>query len=181
MNVSPNRSFYSWLLGAALTVVVSTAAAGAQEATATETQQAQPAQPRVNWSTGCNAPSRKEPLSCSIEQRVLLRETGQQLGRAAVQTSGPEPRTPGLLLHLPLGLSMAAGVSVVVDADTPVKLDVQTCDAAGCYAARALDGELLKAMQRGRELKITFEDLNRKPITVTFTLEGFTDAFNNIK
>jgi invasion protein IalB len=179
--MNANRNFYPWLLGAAVSAVLSTAAAGAQEAPTAETQQAQPAQPRVNWSTGCNAPSRKEPLSCSIEQRVLLRETGQQLGRAAVQTSGPEPRTPGLLLHLPLGLSMAAGVSVVVDADTPVKLELQTCDAAGCYAASSLDGDLLKAMQRGRELKITFEDLNRKPITVAFTLEGFTDAFNNIK
>jgi invasion protein IalB len=157
------------------------AAVSAQEAPAANAEQAQPAAPRVNWLSNCNAPSRLVPLSCSIEQRVLLRETGQQLGRAAIQTSGPEPRTPGLLLHLPLGLSIAAGVSLVVDADTPVKLAIQTCDASGCYAASPLQGDLLTAMQRGRELKVTFEDLQRKPINVSFTLDGFTDAFNGIK
>lgn len=177
--MTSTRRFQPWVIAAVL--LSCTAMADAQETPATGTEQAQAAAPRVNWSTGCSAPSRKDPLSCSIEQRVVLRETGQQLGRVAVQTSGAEPRTPGLLLHMPLGLSMAAGVNVVVDADTPVKLQVQTCDASGCYAAQALEGDLLKAMQRGRELKITFEDLQRKPITVTFTLEGFTDAFNGIK
>ena len=170
-------------LAAAAMLWLLPAAASAQEAPAPapDAQQAQPAQPRVNWVSNCSAPSRKVPLSCSMEQRVLLRDTGQQLGRAAVQTGGPEPRTPGLLLHLPLGLSIEAGTSVVVDADTPVKLAIQTCDASGCYAASPLKGELLTAMQRGRELKVTFEDLQRKPITVSFTLEGFTDAFTGIQ
>jgi invasion protein IalB len=170
------------LLAGAFMLWLMPVAASAQEAPAgQEAQPAQPAQPRVNWVSNCSAPSRKVPLSCSMEQRVLLRDTGQQLGRAAVQTGGPEPRTPGLLLHLPLGLSIEAGASVVVDADTPVKLAIQTCDASGCYAASPLKGELLTAMQRGRELKVTFEDLQRKPITVSFTLEGFTDAFNGIQ
>jgi invasion protein IalB len=174
------RRCHVWL-AAAVMLSLLPAAASAQEAPAAGTQQAQPAQPRVNWSSNCNAPSRKVPLSCSMEQRVLLRDTGQQLGRAAVQTGGPEPRTPGLLLHLPLGLSIAAGVSIVVDADTPVKLPIQTCDASGCYAASPLAGDLLTAMQRGRELKVTFEDLQRKPITVSFTLDGFTDTFAGIQ
>ncbi|MFM8746601.1 MAG: invasion associated locus B family protein [Aestuariivirga sp.] len=171
------------LLAATMLLGLLPAAAHAQEAPAAApaANAEQPAQPRVNWVSNCNAPSRLVPLSCSMDQRVLLRDTGQQLGRAAIQTSGPEPRTAGLLLHLPLGLAIEAGVSVVVDADTPVKLAVQTCDASGCYAASQLQGELLTAMQRGRELKVTFEDLQRKPITVSFTLEGFTDAYNGIK
>lgn len=168
-----------WL--AALMLGLAPATTAAQQAPAAGTQQAEPAQPRVKWSSNCSAPNRNTPLSCSMEQRVVLRETGQQLGRAAVQTAGPEPRTPGLLLHLPLGLSLAAGVSVVVDADTPLKLAVQTCDASGCYAASPLKGELMTAMERGRELKVSFEDLQRKPITISFTLEGFTDTFAGIR
>ncbi|MFO1122063.1 MAG: invasion associated locus B family protein [Hyphomicrobiales bacterium] len=137
--------------------------------------------PAANWASSCSAPSRTAPLSCTLEQRVVLRETGQQLARIAVQTSGPEPRTPGLLVHLPLGLSIAAGVSLSVDGASPRKLPVQTCDANGCYAGSTLDPDLLTALQRGRDLTLTFEDLQRKPISVGFRLDGFSAAFANIK
>jgi invasion protein IalB len=121
------------------------------------------------------------PLSCTLEQRVVLRETGQQLARVAVQTAGPEPRTPALLIHLPLGLSIAAGVSLSVDGSAPRQLPIQTCDAGGCYAGSTFDAELLAALQRGSNLKLDFQNLQRQPISVDFRLDGFSAGFDGIK
>lgn len=153
-------------------------AAGAQEQSSTATGKT-PLE--ANWASTCSSPSRKQFLSCSLEQRVVLRESGQQLARIAVQTAGPEPRTPGILIHLPLGLSIAAGVSLAIDEAAPVPLPIQTCDGGGCYAGSNVSAELLASLQRGTDLKVTFQDLKGKPITVPFKLDGFTAAFAAIK
>lgn len=165
-------------LGFAIISVLLTAhvpGVGAQEAPTAAPQ------PQANWASSCSATSRVVPLSCTLEQRIVLRNTGQQVARIAVQTSGPEPRTPGLLVHLPLGLSISAGVSLSVDGGPPRQLPIQTCDANGCYAVSTVDADLLAAFQSGHNLRLTFADLQTKPVNVEIKLDGFTKAYAGVK
>lgn len=140
------------------------------------------AAPVDRWSTQCVAPDQASPMACSAEQRVILRETGQQVARFAVQASGPKgERKSAFLVHLPLGLSIRTGVTLSVDTKEVAKLDFQTCDANGCYSGDTLGGELLQAMRAGKELAIGFQDLQKKSISIRIDLAGFAAAFDKVK
>ena len=93
--------------------------------------------PSPNWATNCAAPSRLGPFECAIEQRVLVKETGQQFGRLVIKVSGDEPHTSGLLVQLPLGISLRAGVKMSIDGRKLNALDVQTCDNSGSLCQRS--------------------------------------------
>ena len=108
-------TLFGALIAAMLIAAAQAPAACAQEAPASP---ASPA-PQANWASNCSAASRRAPLSCSLEQRVVLRATGQQVARVAVQTSGPEP---------------------------PRALPLQTCGSGGCYSASTVDTALLSAL-----------------------------------
>ena len=86
------------------------------------------------WASKCESISRKEALNCNVEQRVILQQTGQQVARMVIQVTAAEVRKPALLIHVPLGLSIRAGLTMTIDEAEPIKFDIQTCDASGCYA-----------------------------------------------
>lgn len=140
------------------------------------------AAPADRWSTQCVAPDQASPLSCSAEQRIILRETGQQVARFAVQANGPKgDRKSAFLVHLPLGLSIRTGVALAVDGKEVAKLDFQTCDANGCYCGDSLGGDLLQAMRAGQEMTIGFQDLQKKAISIRIDLAGFAAAYDKVK
>ena len=138
-----------------------------------------PQQP--GWAVQCTSATRSEPLACSMEQRIVLRETGQQLARLSIQVAGSEPRTPALLIHLPLGLSIPAGVRLQVDDNDASTMDIQTCEAAGCYAGGPLSEALLASFRQGQQVKVTFRNLQAKDITVGFALAGFDKVYATIQ
>jgi invasion protein IalB len=145
---------------------------------ATQAQQPEP----VNWVSQCVAPDLSTPLVCTVEQRVIVRETGQQIARVSVQINGDgENRKPALLVHLPLGLSIRAGVALKVDDQEPSALDFQTCDGGGCYAGAALGDALLKKMSKGKILSLIFKDLQQKDISIPISLQGFAAIYDKVK
>ena len=135
------RRYYSLALLAALSLGTMLSPTIAQQTPAATSKS--PAQPQSKWATQCSSVSRDKPLGCSIEQRIVLRETGQQLARISIQVNADKPSQPALLVHVPLGLSIRAGIKMQVDDAEPLKLDIQTCDAAGCYAGNPVAPELL--------------------------------------
>lgn len=76
-------------------------------------------------------------------------------------------RTP-LQLYLPDGLSLAVGESV--SADRPWA----TCDAAGCEAWLAAEGDLLAALRRERAATIGFTLVDGTRVRLAASLMGFT-------
>jgi invasion protein IalB len=59
-------------------------------------------------------------------------------------------------------------------------LQIQTCDARGCYAGMPISPENLGAMRTGTKLNVVFEDLKRQKITVPVPLKGFAEALNKL-
>lgn len=154
------------------------AAAQAQDKTTAPQAAAKTAE---NWLVSCVSPARIAPAECSMEQRVVLRETGQLLGRILIKVSGSDTGPGALLVQIPLGVSIRGGVKMKVDGKELAALEIQTCDASGCYAGGQLGEELLAGMKSGKTLSAEFGDMQRRPISANFVLAGFSSAYQAIQ
>ncbi len=141
---------------------------------------APPAQQQPVWSTTCTGATRSSIADCAIEQRVFLSQTGQLFGAMTIRVPA-DTRAPVMMLQLPLGLFLPAGIAIAVDGGTPEALPVQTCEASGCYAGSPISAALLAAMKKGSQLGITFQNMQKKSITMPISLSGFTAAFSAIE
>jgi invasion protein IalB len=168
-------TFVVGVLAAALVfTAVLTSVATAQKAKPAKKSAASP----PGWSVKCA--DRGKGLKCKAQQTIAVRKTRKRLltvsvGRADKGKSGTA------LLHLPHGLYLPDGVKFGIDATKPQSLQVQTCDAGGCYAAAKLKVKDLAAMQSGKKLAISFKNLKKRQITVEMPLAGFGAAYKKLK
>lgn len=134
-----------------------------------------------NWNIVCVAGGRGEQLACTMEQQIIVRETGRRLARLTIKTTDAAEGFGSLLLQVPLGLSIVDNLTMQVDQAEPVSIPIQTCDANGCYGGYVIDDKLLTALRAGNQLILSFFDLQKQKITANFTLAGFTAAYSKIK
>ncbi len=153
------------------------AAAGAKAEAPKETGALPKEQQAPGWAVQCANPGKG--LACRASQTVIMAKTRQLL--TGVSVTKPEAgKDAAMMLHLPLGLFNPAGVTLTVDDQKAETLAIQTCDAKGCYAGAAMTPERMAAMSKGTKLSVTFQDLNKKPITIPVPLKGFEDAFKKL-
>ena len=92
-----------------------------------------------------------------------------------------DSRTPAAMVQLPLGLNLPAGARLQVDEGKTVDLQIQTCENRGCYANLPVAPDLLAALRTGKQLKISFQNLAKDPITIPMPLADFPAAYDKIK
>lgn len=173
----PIRRFaLATLAGLACAWVALPAAQGADN----KAQPAKAKAPAAEWATRCVGASRGKDLDCSIEQRAVVTETGQLLTALTIRIP-PETRKPVMMLQVPVGLFLPAGISVAVDDTSFDKLQLQTCDLTGCFAGSEVPAKLLDALKGGKTLKISFQNIAKKDIAVPIPLTGFKDAYARIE
>ena len=118
-------------------------------------------------------------LTCKAIQTIVLPKTRQLL--LSVSVSRPlEGENPALLLHLPHGLFNPAGVSVAIDDDKPETLQIQTCNAQGCYAGMAISPEKQESMLKGKKIEVIFQNLKKQSITVPVPLQGYAEVYKKL-
>jgi invasion protein IalB len=132
------------------------------------------------WIARCGSASRDAPLECAIEQNAVLPRTGQLVIAVNIRVPG-DTRTPSALIQLPLGLNIPNGAKLQVDDGKVTDLPIQTCEARGCYAGTAIAPDLLAAMKSGKQLKVSFQNLNKETLTVPLPLADFAAAYEKIK
>lgn len=145
--------------------------------------QPQPPAPAVQvdtsgWSVRCA--SNSSALDCKAAQEVRLKNTRQLLVSIVVNIAR-ETKQPTMLIHLGYGLFLPSGVNVQFGKRLSQRHDIQTCDAAGCYAGMAISKEMLTALQSEQEMTVTFQDLQKRPITVRLPLASFSVAFQKLQ
>ncbi len=134
--------------------------------------------PQPGWAVTCeNAGS---GLQCRALQTIAMRQTGQRLISVSVRRNQNDD-SAAMLLHLPHGLFLPAGLEVKVDNGKARELPVQTCDAHGCYAGMGASKTEIGAMQKGTTLAVSFQNLEKKTTTVTVPLAGFTPAYKKLQ
>jgi invasion protein IalB len=150
------------------------AAAAADNASAANTP------PLPGWAARCGSASRDAPLECAIEQSAVLPRTGQLVILVNIRVPA-DTHTPSALIQLPLGLNLPGGAKLQVDDGAATDMQIQTCEARGCYAGTTIAPDLLAAMKSGKQLKISFQNLNKETLTVPLPLADFATAYEKIK
>jgi invasion protein IalB len=137
-----------------------------------------PAQP--GWIARCTSISRETPPECAMEETAVLAKTGQLVILVNIRVPS-DSRTPIVLVQLPLGLNLPAGVKLQVDEGKTADMQIQTCENRGCYASMPVPSDLLAALKSGKQLKVSFQNLAKETMTVPMPLADFSAAYEKIK
>jgi invasion protein IalB len=132
------------------------------------------------WVARCSSASRGAPLECAIEQSAVLTKTGQLIVLINIRVSA-ETRAPVALVQLPLGLNLPAGAKFQVDDGKTSELQIQTCEARGCYANLQISPDVLATLKSGKQLKVSFQNMAKETITIPMPLADFSAAYEKIK
>lgn len=164
-------------------------AAAVPSVMATQAQAAAPAKkapaktvskPQVAWKTTCSSATRGAPVDCALEQRVVIKETGQLLAGMSIRVPA-QTRKPVMMVQVPLGLYLPEGIKLSFDGKKPIQIGLQYCDQKGCYAGQPVSPEMLKGFRTAKELKMSFQNLQRQDLTVNIVLSQFAASYDKIK
>ncbi|NDV88265.1 invasion associated locus B family protein [Aurantimonas aggregata] len=130
-----------------------------------------------NWRVNCDGEG--EARRCTVLQNLVADQGQGQQRLLTVMIQPGADAQPALLLALPHGLFLPAGVQLQIDEGEAQKLVIQTADQNGSYAGTALDTGLIDRLKRGSALAVTFQSAQQQPVTVPVTLAGFSAAFED--
>src|SRR5580693_1416555 len=138
------------------------------------------AAPQPGWAVRCSSASREAPLECAMEQTAVLSKTGQLVVLVNIRVPG-DTRAPILLVQMPLGLNLPAGIKLQIDEGKLTDLPIQTCESRGCYATIPLPADVLAALRSGQQMKLSFQTMNKEPVVIPMPLGDFAAAYDKIK
>jgi len=92
-----------------------------------------------------------------------------------------DTKQPKMLILLPLGLNLPAGVSLQFGPEVGKRVSFQSCDMSGCLAEYPVSEAEIAAMLKGADLTISVEGQNKQPITFQMSVAGFHEAYAKIK
>lgn len=115
-----------------------------------------------------------------MEQTAVLSKTGQLVVLVNVRVPS-DTHVPIILAQLPLGLNLPGGIKLQVDDGKTADLQIQTCENRGCHASSQIAPDLLNALQSGKQLKLSFQNLAKETITIPMPLTDFAAAYDKIK
>jgi invasion protein IalB len=165
-----------------------------QQAPAAPAQQGAPqqeaAQPEVelterqfqDWMVRCGRPNEQAPEICEMQQEQVDSEDRTVMAVAVGQVPGTSDL--GLLVLLPLGILLPAGVSMQIDGGAEIPLQVERCERQGCRIERIIEPDLLSRLKAGTKATVYFEAVDpqgeRQRLGVPISLLGFTAALNEV-
>lgn len=119
---------------------------------------------------------------CEIFQRISVAETGQRVMELSMGYPQGKDNPASVVLTLPLGILLPAGVAVQVDdnSDSMQKAAVQHCDNGGCYAVLQVDRDGVGDFKAGKRLIVAFKDVKGKTLQMPVNLSGFTKAIGQL-
>jgi len=104
----------------------------------------------------------------------------QDVAAWRVECTG-DGKSGAMIIQLPLGLNLTEPITVKVDNGISERQPIQTCTNVGCFAALTANERLVTSMRNGTDLKITFQDANKKPVELAVPLLGFGVAFDKVR
>ena len=136
------------------------------------------------WKVVCK--QENDPQTCHIEQRLFLNKSiggdAQNVGQilsVSVFYTGSEARKPFIVMQLPLGVDLGAGMVLQIDQSPEMKAPFSKCTKAGCEVHSLLTEALLADLKKGNTLKVGFRPFGvERLMVVKADLVGFTRAFS---
>ncbi len=164
----------------AVTIVSASADAMASELRLAQAEQATEAPSTApNWIVRCTETEQSDSPVCRMSQNIIVQGSRQRLLTVIIEPREGAPNH-ALVLALPHGLFLPAGVTLKIDDAEPLQLAVQTSDANGAYAGTGIGDDLLERLKNGQTLQIGMQSAQRQNLTVPVTLVGFTSAYDKL-
>lgn len=150
---------------------------GAQEASSsTDQKSSQPNLAKHAWTKRCE----KESKYCEIFQRIIVKENQKRLVEFAIGFPNKDSEKAQAAVILPLGIMVAEGVTIQVQAAKETKAPVKTCTEAGCLAVFEVPDDTLNAMINSDKVTVLFKGAAGKPFQVIMSLGGFADELSKL-
>lgn len=189
-----SRRLAAALAGAAVSIALVASAVAQQQPRPAQgqqrpaQQQQQPAQPEPvaprqitgmtnGWVKLCQRIDNTEREGCMITVDVRAPENGAFIASAAVQELQGETRRQ-LVMQVPLGMALQAGLLVRVDQERAVPAKFGTCLENGCFAGIDLGTDLLAQMRRGQNVFITVRNAQGIALDLTLPLRTFAASYD---
>jgi invasion protein IalB len=135
-----------------------------------------------DWTVRCGRQSDQGPQICQMEQQRIDNEGRTVMLVAVGQVPGSSDL--GLLVMLPLGILLPAGVTLQIDGGAEVPLQVDRCERQGCRIEMLLEPDRLTRLKSGSQAKVLFEAFDpqgeRRRLGVPVSLLGFTAALEAV-
>jgi invasion protein IalB len=135
-----------------------------------------------DWTVRCGRQNGQSPQVCQMEQQTTDQE-GRTIMAVAIGKV-PARSDLGLLIILPLGILLPAGVTLQIDGGAEVPLQVDRCERQGCRIEMLLEPDLLNRLKAGTKATLFFEAVDpkgeRQRLGVPISLLGFTAALNQV-
>lgn len=113
--------------------------------------------------------------ACVIAQVLINQKTKQRVISMTVRK--PKDEAAKVVLQVPLGVSLAPGLTLAIDNAKPLTIAYKACVPKGCVAEFALADEWIKALGGGTDSTVTVTSLKGEAAPFKFTLTGFADAY----
>lgn len=166
----------SVLMGAALGVLLVSAAASAQQASDA------PGRPDVktveDWFVRCFKID--SPSPCDMYQELDNRDTHQRILSLSIAYV-PSLDRHALQVTVPLDVSIQKGLVLQTDTYKSPVLKYRRCDRNGCYVEQAVDNALVEGLARsGAAGKVNIVADSGKSFSLNFSLKGFSAAHDDM-
>lgn len=134
-----------------------------------------------DWTIHCDAQASQQIVSgCLMIQNVINKENNQPM--MVVQIGFvPDASEPAVVITLPLGVLLPAGVAVQVDQNEAIRLPYSWCFPDGCRVRMLLDESQLALFRAGNGGTVTFQQASGQVGSLPFSLSGFTKALASLK
>jgi len=123
------------------------------------------------WRKSCEA------ARCAVEQFGLAEGNKPVLRVLFENDQGGRAKISALA---PLGISLRAGLDLIVDNATPIKLPFERCTVQGCEVSAILDQAALDSFVKGTTLTVRYAPTDALTASVPLKLEGLAAALNSL-
>jgi invasion protein IalB len=154
---------------------------GAAQKGGTPPPQAQPEQPKIDfspWTKVCPKGQDANAKAVCLTGKDGLVETGMPVVAAVLIEPEGEPRKV-LRVTLPLGMALQPGTRVVIDQGQPMTAPYVMCVPSGCMADYEASGELIANLKKGKGLAVQGMNGSGQPLTLVLPLADFAKAHDS--
>ncbi len=132
-----------------------------------------------DWALECGSPQGSTARVCLMTQDLKNPKDGNSVMRVALikPAKGPDAL---LRVVAPLGVWLRPGVQLSVDGGAKQELAFDFCFREGCIAQIPLSAGLINQMKRGSSGKVVIQDIRRRSVDLTLSLQGFTKSFDGM-
>lgn len=132
-----------------------------------------------SWTYRCDtlATGGLQTAQCQVFQNMGVKNKNQTIPISLlIFTKAVGQASYDVSAIVPLGVLLASGVSISADEMPPAVKTIDFCRINGCMVSGQPAAGLVEELQRGRSGHLVFVRGDGRPFTVSFSLDGFSEA-----